>query len=69
MREPRRFGERGARPRPRGSAGTSVSKALTGVRAFVLGGTRGIGRAISAELAAAGADVAAGYVSRDDLAD
>jgi NAD(P)-dependent dehydrogenase (short-subunit alcohol dehydrogenase family) len=41
---------------------------LAGSRALVLGGTRGIGRAISLELAAAGAGVAAGYLSRDDAA-
>jgi NAD(P)-dependent dehydrogenase (short-subunit alcohol dehydrogenase family) len=45
-----------------------VSPELAGLRAFVLGGTRGIGRAISRELAVAGADVAAGYAARDDAA-
>jgi NAD(P)-dependent dehydrogenase (short-subunit alcohol dehydrogenase family) len=46
-----------------------VSEALAGLRAFVLGGTRGIGRAISAELAAGGAEVAAGYAERTDSAE
>lgn len=45
-----------------------MSQELAGVRAFVLGGTRGIGRAISAELAATGANVAAGYADRDGAA-
>lgn len=45
-----------------------MTEALAGLRAFVLGGTRGIGGAISAELAAAGADVAAGYAERDKTA-
>ena len=45
-----------------------MTEALAGLRAFVLGGTRGIGGAVSAELAAAGADVAAGYAERDDAA-
>jgi NAD(P)-dependent dehydrogenase (short-subunit alcohol dehydrogenase family) len=44
-------------------------EALAGLRAFVLGGTRGIGRAICVELAGAGADVAAGYASRDETAE
>ena len=42
---------------------------LAGVRAFVLGGTRGIGRAISLELGEAGASVAAGYLRREESAD
>jgi NAD(P)-dependent dehydrogenase (short-subunit alcohol dehydrogenase family) len=42
-----------------------VSADLAGARACVLGGTRGIGRAISVELAAAGASVAAGYLSQE----
>lgn len=45
-----------------------MSHELAGVRAFVLGGTRGIGRAISTELSAAGAHVAAGYAERDEAA-
>jgi 3-oxoacyl-[acyl-carrier protein] reductase len=38
------------------------------VRAFVAGGSRGIGGAVSRQLAAAGADVAIGYRSRDENA-
>jgi NAD(P)-dependent dehydrogenase (short-subunit alcohol dehydrogenase family) len=45
-----------------------VSADLAGARAFVMGGTRGIGRAISIELAAGGASVAAGYLSRVESA-
>jgi 3-oxoacyl-[acyl-carrier protein] reductase len=48
-----------------GDEAMDVTAGLAGLRAFVLGGTRGIGRAVSAELAAAGAQVAAGYASRD----
>jgi NAD(P)-dependent dehydrogenase (short-subunit alcohol dehydrogenase family) len=45
-----------------------VSQELAGLRAFVLGGTRGIGRAISTELSSVGAHVAAGYAERDEAA-
>jgi enoyl-[acyl-carrier protein] reductase III len=42
---------------------------LTGKRVLVTGGTRGIGRAISAQLARAGAAVVANYVRNDDFAE
>lgn len=42
---------------------------LTGKRAFVSGGTRGIGAALCDIFAREGADVAFNYGSRDDLAD
>ena len=46
-----------------------VSLLLEGKRAFVTGGTRGIGAAICEVFAREGADVAFNYGSRDDLAD
>lgn len=39
---------------------------LTGQRAFVTGGSRGVGRAVAVMLARAGADVALGFRSRSD---
>ena len=42
---------------------------LTGLRAFVTGGSRGIGRATALLLARAGASVAIGYATRRDDAD
>ncbi len=42
---------------------------LSGVRALVTGGTRGIGRAITMALAASGARIAANYKSNADAAD
>jgi 3-oxoacyl-[acyl-carrier protein] reductase len=45
-----------------------VSLLLEGTRAFVSGGTRGIGAAICEVFAREGADVAFNYSSRDDLA-
>ena len=42
---------------------------LEGKRAFVSGGTRGIGAAICEVFAREGADVAFNYHSRDDLAE
>jgi 3-oxoacyl-[acyl-carrier protein] reductase len=45
-----------------------VSLLLEGKRAFITGGTRGIGAALCAVLAREGADVAFNYSSRDDLA-
>ena len=42
---------------------------LEGKRAFVSGGTRGIGAAICDIFAREGADVAFNYHSRDDLAE
>jgi 3-oxoacyl-[acyl-carrier protein] reductase len=46
-----------------------VSLLLEGKRAFVTGGTRGIGAAICEIFAREGADVAFNYGTRDDLAD
>jgi 3-oxoacyl-[acyl-carrier protein] reductase len=46
-----------------------VSLLLEGKRAFVTGGTRGIGAAICEVFAREGADVAFNYNSRDDLAE
>jgi NAD(P)-dependent dehydrogenase (short-subunit alcohol dehydrogenase family) len=46
-----------------------LSLLLEGKRAFVSGGTRGIGAAICEVFAREGADVAFNYQSRDDLAD
>ena len=46
-----------------------MSLLLEGKRAFVSGGTRGIGAAICEVLAREGADVAFNYNSRDDLAE
>ncbi len=45
-----------------------ASFSLRGKRALVVGGTRGIGRAIALQLAAAGASVLATYVRDDDAA-
>ena len=45
-----------------------MSLLLEGKRAFVSGGTRGIGAAICEVFAREGADVAFNYHSRDDLA-
>jgi 3-oxoacyl-[acyl-carrier protein] reductase len=46
-----------------------VSLLLEGKRAFITGGTRGIGAAMCAVFAREGADVAFSYHSRDDLAE
>jgi len=46
-----------------------VSLLLEGKRAFISGGTRGIGAALCEVFAREGADVAFNYGSRDDLAD
>src|ERR671939_1340193 len=46
-----------------------MSLLLEGKRAFVTGGTRGIGRALCEVFAREGADVAFNYNSRDDLAE
>jgi 3-oxoacyl-[acyl-carrier protein] reductase len=46
-----------------------LSLLLEGKRAFVSGGTRGIGAAICEVFAREGADVAFNYHSRDDLAE
>jgi 3-oxoacyl-[acyl-carrier protein] reductase len=46
-----------------------VSLSLEGKRAFITGGTRGIGAALCEVFAREGADVAFNYGSRDDLAD
>src|SRR3954463_8183825 len=47
----------------------ALSLLLEGKRAFVSGGTRGIGAAICEVLAREGADVAFNYHSREDLAE
>jgi len=46
-----------------------VSLLLEGKRAFISGGTRGIGAALCEVFAREGADVAFNYGSRDDLAE
>ena len=46
-----------------------MSLLLEGKRAFISGGTRGIGAALCEVFAREGADVAFNYNSRDDLAD
>jgi len=46
-----------------------VSLLLEGKRAFITGGTRGIGAALCEVFAREGADVAFNYGSRDDLAE
>jgi 3-oxoacyl-[acyl-carrier protein] reductase len=46
-----------------------LSLLLEGKRAFVSGGTRGIGAAVCEVFAREGADVAFNYHSRDDLAE
>ena len=45
-----------------------MSLLLEGKRAFITGGTRGIGAALCDVLAREGADIAFNYNSRDDLA-
>ena len=46
-----------------------MSLLLEGKRAFITGGTRGIGAALVQVFAREGADVGFSYNSRDDLAD
>src|SRR5947207_14511725 len=46
-----------------------MSLLLTGKRAFISGGTRGLGAAMCAVFAREGADVAFSYNARDDLAE
>ena len=46
-----------------------MSLLLEGKRAFITGGTRGIGAAMCEVFAREGADVAFNYNSRDDLAE
>ena len=46
-----------------------MSLLLEGKRAFITGGTRGIGAALCEIFAREGADVAFNYGSRDDLAE
>ena len=46
-----------------------MSLLLEGKRAFITGGTRGIGAALCEVFAREGADVAFNYGSRDDLAE
>ena len=46
-----------------------MSLLLEGKRAFITGGTRGIGAALCEVFAREGADVAFNYNSRDDLAE
>src|SRR6185369_12847104 len=50
-------------------ANPTVSLLLEGKRAFITGGTRGIGAALCEVFAREGADVAFNYGSRDDLAE
>jgi NAD(P)-dependent dehydrogenase (short-subunit alcohol dehydrogenase family) len=50
------------------SAGGDGAKLLAGKRALVTGGSRGLGRAIARELAAAGAKVAFTYAKNDEAA-
>src|SRR6185369_12087367 len=50
-------------------ANPTVSLLLEGKRAFITGGTRGIGAALCDVFAREGADVAFNYNSRDDLAE